>query len=264
MRDDEPQLVGWISEAHPPETRGEAAQPPSALGPRPSALSIGGLTPLTTIDYPDALAAVVFCLGCPWRCRYCHNPHLAQRENGGGMSWSEVVSFLERRRGLLDAVVFSGGEPTVQGALADAMAVVRALGFRVGLHTAGCYPDRLQQVLPLVDWVGLDIKALPERYAAITGVPGSGDAAWRSLDLLVGSRVDHEVRITVHGVLLSRVEVDRVVDRVRLAGAREIVLQKAGVDDILDPTLGPNTARWIDAERTPIFYKGVTSRRLAG
>ena len=84
-------------------------------------LRIGGLTPLSSVDYPDHLSAVLFCQGCPWRCRYCHNPHLLPPRGRGEIEWRDALDFLERRRGLLDAVVFSGGEPTLHPGLADAM-----------------------------------------------------------------------------------------------------------------------------------------------
>ena len=86
-----------------------------------ASLQVGGLVPLSTADYPDHLAAVVFCQGCPWRCPYCHNPHLLPRRSDAPIDWADVLAFLERRRGLLEAVVFSGGEPTLQPALADAI-----------------------------------------------------------------------------------------------------------------------------------------------
>ncbi|HEX6005079.1 MAG TPA: radical SAM protein, partial [Burkholderiales bacterium] len=78
---------------------------------------MGGLVALSTTDYPDHLAAVVFGQGCPWRCGYCHNPHLLPKRGVARIAWRDVLAFLERRRGLLDAVVFSGGEPTLQAAL---------------------------------------------------------------------------------------------------------------------------------------------------
>ena len=90
--------------------------------------------------------------------------------------------------------MFSGGEPTLQRGLPDAVREVRELGFKVGLHTAGCYPERLDELLPALDWVGLDIKALPQDYAALTGVPGSGERAFESLQFLVESGVAHEVQ----------------------------------------------------------------------
>ena len=133
-------------------------------------LRVGGMTPFTTIDYPGELAAVVFCQGCPWRCRYCQNTGLLEAGAKAQTKWADVSAFLEHRRGLLDAVVFSGGEPTLQSDLNSAVAEARSLGFKVGLHTAGCYPDRLDNLLPDLDWVGLDIKASPEHHRELTGV----------------------------------------------------------------------------------------------
>ncbi len=160
-------------------------------------LQVGGLTPLTSIDYPGELAAVVFCQGCPWRCGYCHNPDLLAPRGHHPLPWPQVMDFLRRRQGLLDAVVFSGGEPTLQRGLGEAMDEVRSLGFRIGLHTAGIYPRRLTALLPRLDWVGLDIKALPEDYPALTGAPDAGARAWRSLHLLLASGIPLEVRTTL-------------------------------------------------------------------
>jgi len=211
-------------------------------------LQVGGFTPLTTIDYPGELAAVVFCQGCPWRCRYCHNPDLLERGRDTGLDWASLLSILQRRQGLLDAVVFSGGEPTLQKGLADAMLAVRQHGFKVGLHSAGCYPERLVGLLPLVDWVGLDIKALPEDYPALTGVPGSGERAWQSLQLLLAHGVNHEVRVTVHEGLLPMPQLTSLVARLVAAGARSIALQACHWRHVLDPTIGPTATEWITPE----------------
>ena len=141
------------------------------------ALIVGGYTPFSATDYPGRLAAVVFVQGCAWRCGYCHNPHLQPRASEGLMPWQDVRTFLASRAGLLDAVVFSGGEPTLDPALEDAMREVKAIGFKIGLHTAGIYPERLRSVLPLLDWVGLDIKTSFEAYDELTGAPSSAVAA---------------------------------------------------------------------------------------
>lgn len=216
-----------------------------------SELRVGGVTPLTTIDYPGELAAVVFCQGCPLRCRYCHNGHLLAADAEHGIPWRRVIEFLRRRRGLLDAVVFSGGEPTAQRALRAAIDDARRLGFRIGLHTAGCYPKRLAGLLPMVDWVGLDIKTLPEDYPALTGVAHAGQAAWQSLQLLCASDVRFEVRITVHRALLPEARLQRLVGRVRAAGAREVMLQPCQSARMLDPSLGLNPLGWPDSRRRP-------------
>lgn len=152
-------------------------------------LRIGGLTRCSANDYPDKLAAVVFCQGCAWRCGYCHNPELQPARGRTQIAWRDVLAFLAKRRGLLDAVVFSGGEPTQQSALKQAMAEVKRMGFLIGLHTAGIVPRRLAEVLPLVDWVGMDLKAPFNDHGRVTGVSGSARRARASLQLLRTSGV---------------------------------------------------------------------------
>ena len=104
------------------------------------------------------------------------------------LPWQDVLALLERRQGLLDALVFSGGEATLQAALPEAMRRVRAMGFKVGLHTAGPYPERLRECLPLLDWVGMDLKAPFAEYERITGIAGSGAAVEESAALLRRSK----------------------------------------------------------------------------
>lgn len=166
-------------------------------------LKIGGVLPFTTIDYPDHLDTVVFCQGCPWRCCYCHNRELLDETASSKFSWDEVLAFLERRRGLLDAVVFSGGEPTMQSGLLGAVGAVKSMGFLAGLHTGGGYPEKLAELLPHLDWVGMDIKALFPDYAIITGVSSSGELAKHSSYLVRESGVAHEFRTTLHPYLLE-------------------------------------------------------------
>jgi len=155
-------------------------------------LRVGGLTRLSACDYPGKLAAVVFCQGCAWRCGYCHNPELQASRGAREIPWHDVRAFLERRRGLLDAVVFSGGEPTLQSGLADAMREVKAMGFLVGLHTAGAVPGRLAEVLPLVDWVAMDLKGGFDAHERVTRVPGSARRARRSHEFIRASGVARE------------------------------------------------------------------------
>lgn len=207
------------------------------LSDRPE-LRVGGLTPLTTLDFPGELAAVVFCQGCAWRCRYCHNTHLLPTRTQPQVPWAEVRGFLERRQGLLDAVVFSGGEPTLQSALGPAMNEVRALGFKVGLHTAGAYPTRLRRLIALLDWVGLDIKGLPEDYPAITGVAGSGRSAWASLRLLLDAGLPLQVRTTPLPGLDSPEDLAELRERLLGLGVREHLIQRCRTGHMLDPTLG--------------------------
>ncbi len=188
-------------------------------------LAVGGLVPLTTIDFPGQLAAVIFCQGCPWRCTYCHNPHLWPARGEGEYGWSQVAVFLTRRQGLLDAVVFSGGEPTAQRALPDAIAYTRDLGFRVGLHTAGIYPARLAKILPLLDWVALDVKAPFAHYDALTHARGSGKRTRLSLHLVLESGVPYEIRTTAHPALLPRQQLVDLARDLSTLGVRHYAVQ---------------------------------------
>ncbi|WP_277057974.1 anaerobic ribonucleoside-triphosphate reductase activating protein [Trichlorobacter lovleyi] len=189
-------------------------------------LSIGGLTPFTTIDYPGKLAAVVFCQGCPWRCSYCHNQHLLDAGQSGTVTWQEIIRFLEQRRSLLDAVVFSGGEPTMQPTLPEALQAIRRMGFLTGLHTGGPYPQRLAACLSQLDWVGMDLKAPFKLYDQITGVAGSGTLAEQSAELLRASGVSHQFRTTVDPFLLADNRIEKMRLMVEGLGAK-LLLQQA-------------------------------------
>lgn len=200
---------------------------------------VAGVVPFSSVDWPGKLVATAFLQGCPWRCPYCHNPALQDTaavgaangdgvdggthdDAGGGATndadnWHSLIDLLEQRRGLLDGVVFTGGEPTMHRGLGAAIDVVREMGFGVGLHTNGCYPDALDHILDghRPDWIGLDVKADPrdpDAYGRVAfgdgdgvGKQGAGDRArcgaggkvLRSLRAAVASGVDVEVRTTV-------------------------------------------------------------------
>ncbi len=189
-------------------------------------LKVGGVTPFSATDYPGKLAAVVFVQGCPWRCGYCHNPHLQARTDSSPLDWQQVLKLLKRRIGLIDAVVFSGGEPTMDAALEDALREVRALGFGIGLHTAGAYPRRLNEVLPLVDWVGIDIKASVQAYDGITGISDSARHALASAQAVLSSGVAHEFRTTVHPALHTPNDILTLAQTLSAMGVRNYALQR--------------------------------------
>ena len=193
--------------------------------PAAASLRIGGLSPHASCDWPGQLVATVFAQGCPWACAYCHNPHLLPARGSDEIAWEEVLTFLRTRQGLLDGVVFSGGEPTLQDALVEAIADVRELGFQVGLHTGGQFPERLARVLPLVDWLGFDVKAPWDDYDRITAVAGSGASARASLALVVASGVSFEARTTVHPALLSPNDLSMLAEELQVAGVHRYAVQ---------------------------------------
>lgn len=196
-------------------------------------LKVGGIASFTTTDYPGKLAAVVFVQGCPWKCAYCHNPHLQARTETSPTPWDEVITMLKRRKGLLDAVVFSGGEPTIDPALEDAIKQVRALGFHIGLHTGGSYPRRLADILPLIDWVGIDIKAPFADYERTTGIAGSGEQALTCAQAVIASGIAHEFRTTIHPDLISDDALLKLAQTLSAMGVGNYALQvfrKTGCD----------------------------------
>lgn len=204
------------------------------MTPIPVRLPVAGLTPLSTLDYPGRLACVVFLQGCPLRCGYCHNPGMIAPRRGGLTEWLEVEAFLHRRRGLLDAVVFSGGEPTRHGDLEAAIRRARGLGYRIGLHTAGAYPRRLRRLLPHLDWVGLDVKGAPVDFDRIAGRPGVGVRHGQSLDVLLSSGVALECRTTVHWRDFQIDQVERLARWLARRGVRHYALQLARTEQCLD------------------------------
>ncbi|WP_442596072.1 anaerobic ribonucleoside-triphosphate reductase activating protein [Parapusillimonas sp. JC17] len=203
----------------------------------PNKLKVGGITPFTATDYPGKLSAVIFVQGCPWRCGYCHNPHLQIRTAHSPVPWSDVTGLLRRRVGLIDAVVFSGGEPTMDPGLEAAIHEVRSLGFLVGLHSGGTHPARLRKVLPLLDWVGLDIKADADGYERVTKTKGSGTHAFDSLSAVLDSGVHHECRTTIHPSLHSEDQLRTLARRLAGAGVTHYALQVFRATGCVDPEL---------------------------
>jgi pyruvate formate lyase activating enzyme len=200
-------------------------------------LTLGGLVPFSTGDFPGRLSAVLFTQGCPLRCRYCHNPHLRPLATANALSWESAKAWLRRRRGLLDAVVISGGEPTIHGGLVEALTEIRTLGFATGLHSSGANPNRLAEVVPLLDWVGFDFKAPFARYAGITGSASSGTRARRSLHALLGNSTAFEIRTTVHPALLTDDDLLAMAAELRRYGVRRWVLQRFRATGCEDPAL---------------------------
>ncbi|KRD21818.1 anaerobic ribonucleoside-triphosphate reductase activating protein [Acidovorax sp. Root267] len=229
----------------------------TAAEPGAAALRLGGLTPLTTIDFPGRLAAVFYCQGCPWRCGYCHNPGLLDAAAPPALPWDQALQFLHSRRGLLDGVVFSGGEPTLQAALPAAVDAVRALGLQTALHTGGMYPGRLAALLPRLHWVGLDIKALPQRYDAITATPGSGARAWAALDAMLAHGIDHECRTTWHAGLFGVDELLELAQALAARGVRHWALQECRVLGAPAWALAPTHQQQLAA-----LFSGFTLRRV--
>lgn len=201
---------------------------------------IGGVSLFSTVDWPGHITSTVFLKGCPWRCPYCHNKHLlsgaAQNED---LLWEQVFEELTRRKGFLDGIVFSGGEPLVSTRLREFMSAVKAQGFLVGLHTNGTNPERLASLLAstadsecaLLDWVGLDMKAPYAAYDELTAVARSAQAVRASLLALQSSGVNYELRTTLYPDAFDDAAILALGEELLALGEKSWVWQKYREED---------------------------------
>jgi pyruvate formate lyase activating enzyme len=187
-------------------------------------VKFAGIEKNSLVDYPGHMAAVFFTPGCNWRCFYCHNHDLVARPQFC-MDGAAALDWLEGRRGWLDAVVITGGEPTLHTGLADFIRAVRGKGFKVKLDTNGTRPEVLRMLLRqrLLDYVAIDIKAPLDKYEAVCGAPVDHGAVNASIDQLLAGAVDYEFRTTIVPQLTPS-DVLAIARRIR--GARLYVLQQ--------------------------------------
>ena len=189
---------------------------------------IKGLQKLTLLDFPEKMACTVFTFGCNFRCPFCHNASLvlADRADAFTISEEEFFSFLQKRRGILEGVCITGGEPTLQPDLPDFIRKIRALGYAVKLDTNGYRPDVLKALAAegLLDYVAMDVKNSLPLYGKTVGIPGLNVApVEESMDFLMEGHVPFEFRTTLVRELHtpgSMTEMGR-----RLAGAERFFLQ---------------------------------------
>ena len=163
-------------------------------------MKIHGLQKMTLLDFPGHVACTVFFGGCDLRCPFCHNFELVDGTAEPIMTVEELLSFLNKRQGLLDGVAFTGGEPCLQKDLPELLETIKGMGYKIKLDTNGNHPDMLEKLLELhlVDYVAMDIKNSPEQYARTVGLKEIDlTNIRRSVCMLLEDRVDYEFRTTV-------------------------------------------------------------------
>jgi pyruvate formate lyase activating enzyme len=196
----------------------------------------GGLLKNSLIDYPGKMSCVLFVSGCNFTCPYCHNPDLAQGRvpPSARISLDTVLAFLESRRGLLEGVVISGGEPTLEAKLPAICEHIHALGYPVKLDTNGSRPHALARLLEsgCVDYVAMDIKAPPAAYPKDITTEKITTRIEASIDLMMSSGRDYEFRTTFVRPFAGPENASEIARSVR--GARRYVIQKFNPDIVLD------------------------------
>lgn len=210
-------------------------------------MQIGGLQKCSLIDYPGKVAAIVFTVGCNFRCPYCHNPELVNETVSRIYTEEEIFDFLEARVRKLDAVVITGGEPTLHNDLIPFIEKIKALGFLVKLDSNGTNPGVLADVITkkCVDYIAMDIKAPLQKYHTVTNMPVDISAIQKSIALIMESNILYEFRTTINKALTSPEDVE---DMARLiSGADVYYLQKFVSNHILNPQL-KRTITYTDEE----------------
>jgi pyruvate formate lyase activating enzyme len=218
-------------------------------------LLIGGFQAFSLSDYPGKAAAIVFTQGCNFRCPFCHNSSLIPlgEDSGESFSVTDLLRQLRERRTLLDGVVVTGGEPTIQSGLPQFLRTVREMGYAVKLDTNGSRPKMLRRLLAegLVDYIAMDVKAPLRCYDRLTGVSAPLRAIRGSIKIIARSGIPHEFRTTVVKPLLSENDISSIRETIP-AGSRH-TLQVFNPENAYDPALrtfvpAPEHAESIDSK----------------
>ena len=190
-------------------------------------MKIGGLQRISLIDYPGLICAIVFLEGCNFRCPYCHNPELVDpclfRTS---VKESDVLEFLKTRKGKLDAVSITGGEPTIHANLAAFIRKIRKMGFAVKLDTNGSHPHIIKNLLSenLLDYIAMDVKAPLEKYKEIVNAQVNTDLIKESIDSILNAKIPCEFRTTIVQSQLDEGDIRQIAKLI--SGANLYILQK--------------------------------------
>ncbi len=197
-------------------------------------MKLGGLQKTSLIDYPQKICAVVFTIGCNFRCPYCHNPELVD-ETIEELSEETFFNFLKSRSGLLDAVTITGGEPTLHNDLPEFIEKIKNYDFLVKLDSNGTNPAMLAELInkKLVDYVAMDIKAPLTKYDRTAARPVDIEKINQSINLLINSSIDYEFRTTVVKSMLSFTDFEQIGEQIR--GAKTYYLQPFIPSKLLNP-----------------------------
>lgn len=209
-------------------------------------MNIFGFQKMTLLDFPGKVACTVFTGGCNFRCPFCHNARLVTHIDDPEISKEEILSYLNKRKGLLDGVCITGGEPLLQPDLADFISEIKEMGYAVKLDTNGAYPEKLANLLDrnLLDYVAMDIKNSKEKYPLTCGTEVDIQKIEQSVQLLKSGKVEYEFRTTLVKELHE--EKDILSMAKWLQGTRYWFLQNfVDSGDLIETGLSAHSEKWI-------------------
>jgi pyruvate formate lyase activating enzyme len=188
-------------------------------------MKFGGIQKTSLLDYPDTISAIIWTVGCNFNCPFCYNPQLV---NGTVdlITEDEIFSFLKKRKGLLEGLSISGGEPLLQNDIVDFTKKVKKLGYLVKIDTNGTFPDRLKELIEkkLVDYVAMDVKAPKKKYNQLTGVKTDIKNIEESIDIIKKTAPDYEFKTTFVPELLTKEDIVKIAQW--LKGSKKYYLQQ--------------------------------------
>ena len=189
-------------------------------------MEIKGLQKTTLLDFPSKVACTVFTGGCNFRCPFCHNASLVIRPDAAsGFDTEEFFAYIQKRKGILDGVCITGGEPLLHKDIIPFMERIKGLGLLIKLDTNGSFPELLAEIIErgLVDYIAMDIKNSEEKYASTCGIHRFPDGVNESIELIMSCGVDYEFRTTVVDELHTVEDIERIAERIR--GAKRYFIQ---------------------------------------
>ena len=199
-------------------------------------MKIGAFQKFSLIDYPGKVCAIIFTMGCNFRCPFCHNRELVLPDEFlEDIPFEEIENALKNRIGLIDAVEFTGGEPLLHRDIGAFIKRVKDMGFLVKVDTNGSFPDRLKEILPYIDYIAMDIKAPLERYSDAVGVNIDSTSIKESIEIIKNSNKDYEFRTTVFKNYFKTLD-DFLKIGQEINRAKAYYIQRPHFDKVLDPT----------------------------
>ena len=224
---------------------------------------IGGVQKMTMLDYPGKVACTIFTYGCNFRCPFCHNATLVIDE-ASLFDKDEIFAYINKRKGILDGVVVTGGEPLLQSDIIEFLTELKQTGLLVKLDTNGSYPEKLQEIIEkgIVDYVAMDIKNCKEKYDLTTGVKIDISKIEKSVELLMQDKVDYEFRTTVVKELHQKEDFEKIGKW--LKGAKRLFLQPfKDNENLIGENLSSHTKEALEEFRS-IFEKTIPQVEIRG
>ena len=201
-------------------------------------LEIYGLQKFSLVEWPGKMAAIIFTGGCNFRCHFCHNPGLVtELDKTPIYPWEEVTKFLDKKVGWIDAIMITGGEPTIHPELPKFLEMIKEKGYLVGLATNGTNPKMLKELVEkkIIDKINMDVKSTPSKYSLATNSREENlENVKKSIDFLLKNKVDYEFKITVVPEIVNKEDIPQIGNLIK--GAKKVTLQQFRPLKTLDKT----------------------------